>query len=106
MTDSSQLTHNLVEKGFITPFKNGDYHPGGIAIDQKLHPINANGQPEENIWAIGFLVEGAHYYTHALPRPHIHSRQFDDAEISVRDCLNQCMSCNHPEEKNRVKETA
>ncbi|CDH23587.1 FAD/NAD(P)-binding protein [Xenorhabdus bovienii] len=94
LTDASELTQNLVKNGLIIPFMNGNYHPGGIAIDKSLHPINVSGQTEEKLWAIGFLVEGAHYYTHALPRSHINSRQFEDAEICVRDCIDHIISQN------------
>ncbi|WP_323853967.1 MBL fold metallo-hydrolase [Xenorhabdus koppenhoeferi] len=94
LSDASKLTQHLVKNGLITPFMNGKYHPGGIAIDKNLHPINVSGQTEEKLWAIGFLVEGAHYYTHALPLPHIQSRQFEDAEICVRGCIAHIINQN------------
>ncbi|WAT01778.1 hypothetical protein [Rouxiella chamberiensis] len=75
---------------------NGDYHPGGMAVDRELHPINASGVADENLWAIGFPVEGPHYYTHALPRPHLPSRQFEDANISVKSCLRRLVRQEYP----------
>jgi len=83
LTDNSPLTVNLAARGLIRPYCNGDYHPGGIDIDTNLHPIGTQGDVQSRIWAIGFLVEGQHFYTHALPRPMIASRQTRDAERCV-----------------------
>lgn len=83
LTDDSRLTENLVARGMIRPFRNDGYHPGGIDIDADLHPVDTQGVSQSRIWAIGFLVEGAHFYTHALPRPLIDSRQTRDAERCV-----------------------
>lgn len=96
LTDGSELTRNLLRNGLITPYMNGDYHPGGMAVDRELHPINASGVADENLWAIGFPVEGPHYYTHALPRPHLPSRQFEDANISVKSCLRRLVRQEYP----------
>jgi uncharacterized NAD(P)/FAD-binding protein YdhS len=83
LTDDSVLTANLLRRGLIRPYRNGDYHPGGIDIDTQSRPIGSNGRAHSRLWAIGFLVEGAHFYTHALPRPQIASRQTADAERCV-----------------------
>ncbi|PQV54839.1 FAD/NAD(P)-binding protein [Paraburkholderia sp. BL21I4N1] len=83
LTDDSALTANLLRRGLIRPYRNGDYHPGGIDIDVHSRPIGVNGRAHPRLWAIGFLVEGAHFYTHALPRPQIASRQTADAERCV-----------------------
>lgn len=89
LTDSSRLTENLLKRSLIRPWMNGDYHPGGVDIDKHMHPIDSSGKPQPRLWAIGFPVEGAHYYTHALPRPHVDSRQITEAENCVVDCLKQ-----------------
>ncbi|MBH2008580.1 MAG: FAD/NAD(P)-binding protein [Xanthomonadaceae bacterium] len=83
LTDASPLTANLVARGLIRPFRNGDYHPGGLDIDPAMHPIDASGTARHDIWALGYPVEGPHFYTHALPRPHIASRQTSDAQRCV-----------------------
>jgi len=92
LNDSSDLSNNLIQSGVITPYYNDGYHPGGLAIDKKFHPINASGNANQNMWAIGFPIEGAHYYTHALPRPHMQSRQFEEADLCVKDCLSQLIT--------------
>ena len=79
-TDSSVLSANLLRHGLLRPFMNGEYHPGGIDIDESLHVKDADGIVQPRLWAVGFVVEGPHYYTHALPRPGIASRQTVDAE--------------------------
>jgi uncharacterized NAD(P)/FAD-binding protein YdhS len=83
LTDASCLTRNLVDHGIIRSFCNGDYHPCGIDIDKEMHPIDANGRRRANIWVLGYPAEGAHFYTHALPRPHVLSRQTLDAQHCV-----------------------
>jgi uncharacterized NAD(P)/FAD-binding protein YdhS len=87
LTDASPLSASLLARGLVRPYRNGDYHPGGIDIDAGLHPIDAAGRARANMWAIGFPVEGAHFYTHALPRPLIRSRQTQDAERCVLDLI-------------------
>ncbi|WP_248796898.1 FAD/NAD(P)-binding protein [Pseudomonas sp. MWU13-2105] len=83
LSDAAALTKNLLARGLIQPYRNGGYHPGGIDIDADLHPLNLFGKPEKRLWAIGYPVEGLHFYTHALPRPGIASRQTQDAQRCV-----------------------
>ncbi|MDE1180843.1 FAD/NAD(P)-binding domain-containing protein [Paraburkholderia sp.] len=83
LTDDSPLTDTLLGRGLIRPYRNGDYHPGGIDIDTQSRPLGRDGRPHPRMWAIGFVVEGPHFYTHALPRPQIASRQTADAERCV-----------------------
>ncbi|MFC7652061.1 hypothetical protein ACFQT4_07390 [Pseudoduganella danionis] len=45
--------------------------------------LDRQGQVCPRLWALGFPVEGAHYYTHALPRPGLVSRVVQDAERCV-----------------------
>lgn len=82
-TDDSPFTQNLMRRGVVRPYYNGVFHPGGIDIDPDGHPRNASGEAVGNIWALGFPVEGPHYYTHALPRPLMRSRQVLDADRCV-----------------------
>lgn len=96
-TDSSPLSANLLRRGLIRPFLNGDYHPCGIDIDEKLHVKDANGIAQRHLWAIGFPVEGAHFYTHALPRPGIASRQTIDADHIVAALLDELTHIAQPE---------
>ncbi|MBV7459590.1 MULTISPECIES: FAD/NAD(P)-binding protein [unclassified Acidovorax] len=87
LTDTSLLSSNLLRRGLVRPFLNGAYHPGGIDIDRLLRPLRRAGSVHERMWAAGFLVEGAHFYTHALPRPGMASRQAADAETCVLQLL-------------------
>ncbi|MEV6906198.1 FAD/NAD(P)-binding protein [Amycolatopsis sp. NPDC051071] len=82
-TDSSSLSANLLRRGLVRPFMNGEYHPSGIDIDENLRVKKADGRVHPRLWAVGFVVEGPHFYTHALPRPGITSRQTVDAERIV-----------------------
>lgn len=82
-TDTSLLIRNVLKRGLVRPYYNGVFHPGGIDIDDASQPLNAQGEPSRNIWALGCPVEGAHYYTHALPRPQMRSRQVLDADRCV-----------------------
>lgn len=94
LTDSSPLTAALLAHGMIRPYRNGDFHPSGIDIDTALHPIDSSGKACKRLWALGFPVEGPHYYTHALPRPMIASRQTLDAERCVLEMLDVIAASN------------
>ena len=82
-SDDSLLIRNVLKRGLARPYRNGDFHPGGIDIDAGGRPLDALGRPSPGLWALGYLVEGAHYYTHALPRPQLRSRQVLDADRCV-----------------------
>lgn len=82
-TDTSLLIRNMLKRGLVRPYYNGVFHPGGIDINRAGQPLDAGGAALANIWALGYLTEGAHYYTHALPRPQLRSRQVWDAEQCV-----------------------
>lgn len=86
-SETSLLIRNVLENGLIRPYRNGDFHPGGIDINRAGQPLDRNGQPLDRLWALGYLTEGAHYYTHALPRPQLRSRQVLDAEHCVQTML-------------------
>jgi uncharacterized NAD(P)/FAD-binding protein YdhS len=83
LCDDSALTRNLLARGMVRPYFNGSYHPGGIEIDECNRVIDVLGKPHRNVWAIGYLVEGPHWYTQALPRTSIQSRATRDAETCV-----------------------
>ena len=82
--DSSMLMQDLLKKGLVRPFENGGFHPGGIDIDEMNQVIHVNGSSMPGFWAIGYLVEGAHYYTQELPRPGRFSRLTKDADLCVK----------------------
>ena len=82
-TDDTPFSRNLLTRGMIRPYYNGTFHPGGLDIDRANHPRGRSGRICANLWAVGYLAEGAHYYTHALPRPKLHSRQVLDADRCV-----------------------
>ncbi|KWA81895.1 hypothetical protein WL30_23730 [Burkholderia ubonensis] len=86
-TDGSPLSAALLGRGIVRPYRNGDYHPGGLDVDLGMHPLGRDGEARTRLWAVGFPVEGAHFYTHALPRPGIASRQTRDAERCVLELL-------------------
>ncbi|MYM69031.1 hypothetical protein GTP45_19625 [Pseudoduganella sp. FT55W] len=82
-TDTSLLIRNMLKRGLFRPYYNGVFHPGGIDINRAGQPLNGQGDVVANIWALGYPAEGPHYYTHALPRPQMRSRQVLDADRCV-----------------------
>ncbi|WP_374359482.1 FAD/NAD(P)-binding protein [Pseudoduganella danionis] len=80
---TSLLIRNMLAQGLARPYQNGDFHPGGLDIDGASQLLDRQGQVSPRLWALGFPVEGAHYYTHALPRPGLVSRVVQDAERCV-----------------------
>ncbi|KAI0138795.1 FAD-NAD(P)-binding-domain-containing protein [Pestalotiopsis sp. NC0098] len=75
------------QNGIFSPFLNGSFGPGGIAIDRSLNVISAQGVPIRNMWAMGFVVEGANYYTNVLPCPLSNSCSLRDAAKAARAML-------------------
>ncbi|MDH6579945.1 FAD/NAD(P)-binding domain-containing protein [Kitasatospora sp. MAP5-34] len=85
--DKSPLIGNLLARGLVRPYANGPFKPGGIDIDERGRPITAAGEPLRTAWAVGYLVEGPQFYTHALPRQGMASQFTLDAETTVRDMI-------------------
>ncbi|MYM87423.1 hypothetical protein GTP91_09550 [Rugamonas sp. FT82W] len=98
--DDSLLIRNVLKRGLARPYYNGAYHPGGFDIDAAGQPRDDFGQPSRNLWALGYLVEGAHYYTHALPRPGMRSRQVLDADRCVHAMLARMEAVPLPETRH------
>ncbi|MQA41514.1 FAD/NAD(P)-binding protein [Rugamonas aquatica] len=105
-TDDSLLIRNVLKRGLVRPYCNGDFHPGGIDIDAGGRPLDARGQPSGGLWALGYLVEGAHYYTHALPRPQLRSRQVLDADRCVHAMCAQMDELPRPAARRAAADTA
>ncbi len=95
-TDDTALTRNLMRRGIVRPYFNGSFHPGGLDIDRANHPLDRNGRAPAKLWALGYLVEGAHYYTHALPRPGMPSRQVLDADRCVKEMFSAIAARDKP----------
>jgi uncharacterized NAD(P)/FAD-binding protein YdhS len=85
--DQSPLMQNAIKRGLLTAYSNGNFNPGGIAINNNLHPIDHNQQVHKSIWAMGPLVEGAKFYTFVLPAPGNNSVVFRDANTAVLEML-------------------
>lgn len=83
LQDTSLFYRNLSVRGIVRPFCNGTYHPGGLDINRENHPLMLNGAPVSNMWVVGYPVEGAHFFTHALPLPLLNSRHVLDADRCV-----------------------
>lgn len=81
--DRSEFVANLLDRGIIRAFRNGTYHPGGIDIAPSNHVVGRDGSLNPRLWAIGYPVEGPHYYTQELPRPGRKSRLTLDAETCI-----------------------
>lgn len=79
----SPLIQNMLASGVITPFKNGDFIPSGIEINETVNVIDRKGAVLSNLWALGYVVEGAHFYTYVLPRSYSNSRGLQDAGRAV-----------------------
>ncbi|MBI0328599.1 FAD/NAD(P)-binding protein [Burkholderia plantarii] len=86
-SDSSELIANLLARGLIRGYRNGAYHPGGIDITPTHRVVGRDGTANPRLWAIGYPVEGPHYYTQELARPGRKSRLTIDAEVCVADCF-------------------
>jgi hypothetical protein len=87
--DRSKLIQNLLKGGMVKPYKNGVFHPGGIAVDKSQNVVDIDGNVRKNIWALGIPVEGPNFYTYVLPRPLVNSRALQDAGRCVLAMFSQ-----------------
>lgn len=98
---NSRLVRSLLESGLAVPYKNGDFKPSGIAIDKKVNVIDRDGASVQNLWALGYIAEGAVFYTYVLPRPFANSRSLQDAGKIVISMFEQIQQ--HMSKVNNVK---
>lgn len=93
--DQSPLMRNLVQRGVVRPFLNGQFQPGGIEINRDMNVINNSGQTLPNLWALGTLVEGCKFYTFVLARPYVNSTALVDASRAVGRMVSIIQSNTH-----------
>jgi len=84
MSDTSPLTQQLLADGYVKPFFNEQFHPGGLDIDPNHNPIATDGSAVENMWALGLPAEGPNFYTFVVPRPGVNSTGIVDAGRAVK----------------------
>ncbi|CAF1401213.1 unnamed protein product [Didymodactylos carnosus] len=85
--DDSLLIKNMLQNRLIRPFRNGNFHPGGIDIDKYHNVVDGNGASIRNLWALGNIAEGPNFYTYVLPRPLANSQAVQDAGKCVSNML-------------------
>ena len=83
LEDKSLLMRQLVERGIVRPFMNGQFHPGGITVDRNMNVVGKDGAAQTSLYALGTLVEGCKFYTFVLPRPGANSTTMVDAGRAV-----------------------
>lgn len=81
--DKSPLMRKMMQRGIVSPFMNGSFHPGGITVDRNMNVVGRDGAPQSSLWALGTLVEGCKFYTFVLPRPGANSTTMVDAGRAV-----------------------
>ncbi|KAF2874895.1 hypothetical protein BDV95DRAFT_301969 [Massariosphaeria phaeospora] len=88
------------QNGIFAPFRNASFVPDGIAIERSLNVLEAHGMSMKIMWALGYVVEGAHHYTYVLPCPLSNSRSLRDATTVARRMLEDVIlrAVTHPEE--------
>jgi uncharacterized NAD(P)/FAD-binding protein YdhS len=80
---ASPLIESLYEHGMIRPHRPDSRQVVGIDVDSDQHPIDANGRPDQRIWVLGPLCEGATFYNNLVPSPGSFSRPVHDAHRCV-----------------------
>jgi uncharacterized NAD(P)/FAD-binding protein YdhS len=68
---------------FVVELENGYLVPSDYVFITTGH--SRNKLTDEEAWYRKFAQDHAHYYTHALPRPQLHSRQVLDADRCVAE---------------------
>ncbi|MBB3610464.1 FAD/NAD(P)-binding protein [Rhizobium sp. BK602] len=85
--DVRSLSRRMIANGLARAFRNGDYEPYGLDVDRRLRLIQPDGSLNPRAWAVGYVVEGPRFHTHALPRPGRASTQLNDAMLLIDDLL-------------------
>jgi hypothetical protein len=85
--DASPLMRGLLASGWVRPFRNGSFQPGGIEVDRDFHWVAADGQSVPNAWALGIPTEGVKFYTFVVPRSGVNSTAIVDAGRTVIQML-------------------
>jgi uncharacterized NAD(P)/FAD-binding protein YdhS len=85
--DASKLLQGLLQDGYVRPYYNGSFHPGGIEIDRRHNWVAANGSVIDNAWALGIPTEGIKFCTFVIPRPGVNSTALVDAGRAVAQLL-------------------
>ncbi|MGO8960321.1 MAG: FAD/NAD(P)-binding protein [Streptosporangiaceae bacterium] len=86
-TSASPLLASLHRKGWIRPYRPDSSLVHGIDIGRDQHPVDARGVPDERIWVLGPLCEGATFYNNLVPSPNMRSRPVLDAHRCVAAML-------------------
>jgi len=98
----SPLIRSMIASGAITPFRNGAFKPSGIDITPEVNVIQRDGEVIRNLWALGYVVEGAHFYTYVLPRPYSNSRGLQDAGRAVIAMVDDIAVCHGEDQSPNV----
>lgn len=85
--DASPLMRGLLDAGYVRPFYNGNFHPGGIEINRDFNWVSRRGEVIGNAWALGIPTEGIKFYTFVVPRSGVNSTALVDAGRAVSAML-------------------
>lgn len=93
LNDESQLTQNLVKRGYWRPFKNcyaeSTYQTGGVEVTKApFHPINKYGAAIKELYVLGIPSEHTRWFMQAgSSRPGFWTDFFVDADAIAADIL-------------------
>jgi uncharacterized NAD(P)/FAD-binding protein YdhS len=88
---ASPLLSSLARRGWIRRSAPGCRHLPGIDVDSGQHPLAADGTPNQRIWVLGPLCEGATFYNNLVPSPGVYSRPAADAHRCAAAMLRQSL---------------
>jgi uncharacterized NAD(P)/FAD-binding protein YdhS len=88
---ASPLLSSLARRGWIRRSAPGCRHLPGIDVDSDQHPLAADGTPNQRIWVLGPLCEGATFYNNLVPSPGVYSRPIADAHRCATAMLRQSL---------------
>ncbi|MES2206052.1 MAG: FAD/NAD(P)-binding protein [Pseudomonadota bacterium] len=82
--NTSSLFGQMIRDGYMRPFCNGSFHPGGIDINRNFNLINKEGLILDNIWALGIPTEGPTFHNYLVPQPNVNSPMIVDTGMIVK----------------------
>lgn len=82
-SSASPLLEALHQAGRARPHLPGSRHVPGIDLTAGQHPLDRHGRPDDRVWVLGPLCEGATFYNNLVPSPGAYSRPIFDAHRCV-----------------------
>ena len=106
-TDLNPLYRRLVERGAMTLWQTGNgpdaFLPGGVRVDDRHHPVRADGTTDPRLTVLGPVLEGQRSFLVSALRPRRDHPVMRDAVAWLDDL--RARHATHPDQQHRPSTT-